>query len=120
MPPVIKILQIVIALGLLNVWLVRSKVETPYRGGGAKTLWEEFRVYGLPSWSFFLVGVCKVGLALLLLIGVWVPSLTAPAAAGIVFLMAVAVAMHAKVGDPIRKAAPAAFMFVCASVVALV
>jgi hypothetical protein len=42
--------QIVIALGLLNVWLLRAKRPTAYRGGDAQNMKEEFEAYGLPAW----------------------------------------------------------------------
>ncbi len=113
-------LQVAVSLGLFNVWLVRPKLQTAYRGGQAKTLFEEFRVYGLPTWSFFVVGALKIACAILLIVGVWVSPLKVAAAIGIAILMAGAVLMHAKVGDPLRKAFPAATMFVCALVLALV
>lgn len=37
----------------------------------------------------------------------------------VAILMAAAVVMHAKVRDPVRKAVPAAVMFVCALLVVL-
>jgi len=61
---VIKIIQVVIALSLLLVWLVRAKMETAYRGGNARNMREEFAAYGLPSWFMILVGILKVGFAL--------------------------------------------------------
>jgi hypothetical protein len=56
-----SVLQAVVALGLLNVWLLRAASPTRYRGGEAQSLKEEFSAYGLPTWFFFLVGVLKVG-----------------------------------------------------------
>lgn len=65
------ILQIVVALGLLNVWLLRYSKQTVYRGQGAKNLKEEFAVYGLPEWFHYLIGFLKVGSALALIVGLW-------------------------------------------------
>ena len=115
---VIKILQIIVALGLFNVWLVRSTLQTSYRGGDAKTLKEEFAVYGLPGWFCTVVGFLKVASAAMLLLGLWVPFLVLPASFLVAFLMLGAVAMHFKVRDPIKKAVPAALMlgmniFIC-------
>jgi hypothetical protein len=76
-------------------------------------------VYGLPAWSFFVVGALKIAFAILLILGVWLSPLTDPAAIGIAILMAAAVLMHAKVRDPVRKAVPAAVTLVCALVVVL-
>ena len=73
-------LKVIVALGILNVWLLRSGKPTAYRGGAAKTLRAEFATYGLPAWSFFAIGGLKVALALALLISIPYPSLTQPAA----------------------------------------
>lgn len=101
-------LKLVVALGILNVWLLRRDKPTPYRGQSAKNLREEFAAYGLPFPVYCAVGVSKVGLALALLASIWVPALTRPAAGGLGFLMLVAFAMHLKVRDPALKALPAA------------
>tara|TARA_R110002126_G_scaffold29583_2_gene97503 strand:+ start:5219 stop:5596 length:378 start_codon:yes stop_codon:yes gene_type:complete len=101
------ILQTVVALGLLNVWLMRSSRSTAYRGGSSQTLKEEFAAYGLPVWFFYLVGVLKVGSAIALIVGLWVPSLVMPAAGVVVGLMLGALVMHIKVRDPILKSLPA-------------
>jgi hypothetical protein len=103
-------LQTVVALGLLNVWLLRASSSTPYRGGKAQTLKEEFSAYGLPGWFFFLVGALKLGSAVLLLIGLWIPALVLPAAGVVVALMLGALAMHLKVKDPPIKSLPALVM----------
>ncbi|MDX1418993.1 MAG: DoxX family protein [Rubricoccaceae bacterium] len=104
------LLQVVVGLGLLNVWLARSRSATAYRGGDARSLKEEFAAYGLPEWMFYLVGALKVGAAVALLIGIWVPSLVGPAAAVVVVLMLGAIAMHLKVKDPLMKSLPAALV----------
>lgn len=44
-------LQLILALGLLNVWLLRARSATRYRGGEARSLSAEFEVYGLPRGS---------------------------------------------------------------------
>lgn len=100
--------QIVIALGIYNVWLLRRDRATAWRGGVAKSLREEFRVYGLPDWFMALVGVLKVTFATMLLIGIWFPWLVTPAALGLSVLMLGALAMHAKVHDPLKRSLPAA------------
>jgi hypothetical protein len=115
-----NLLQIIVGLGLLNVWLVRRRSATSYRGGAAKTLQEEFATYGLPGFAFYLVGALKVGAALVLIAGVWM-ALPVQAAAGLVaVLMLGAVAMHVKVGDPLVKSLPAVLMLaMSAAIVAL-
>lgn len=110
----ISILQIVVALGLLNVWLLRFHRSTGYRGGNAATMREEFAVYGLPGWSTYLVGALKIGAALCLIVGVWVPRLVFPAALLVGILMLGALAMHLKVQDPLKKSVPAlAILVMC-------
>jgi uncharacterized membrane protein YphA (DoxX/SURF4 family) len=104
----VAVLQTVIALTILNVWLARFGRESPYRGGGAATMREEFAVYGLPNWSVLAVGGAKVALALFLLAGLWIDSLTRPAAIGLAVFMLGAVWMHVRVGDPPTRSVPAA------------
>ena len=104
------ILQIVIALGLLNVWLVRARSTTSYRGGQARSLKEEFAAYGLPDIAFYVVGALKIGSAVMLIAGLWNPALVLPAAAVVVLLMVGALVMHVKVKDAAMKSLPAALM----------
>lgn len=106
------ILQIVVALGLLNVWLLRPGRRTAYRGGEASSLKEEFAAYGLPDFLFYLVGALKIGAAIALIAGIWNASLVLPAAALVVLLMVGALAMHAKVKDPATKSLPAFLMLI--------
>jgi hypothetical protein len=114
------VLQLVVGLGLLNVWLVRTNAATEYRGGQATSLREEFAVYGLPSIAFPVVGVLKVGSAVVLIAGVWVSSLPVTAAAGVIAaLMIGALAMHVKVGDPAKRSVPAAIMLVMSAAIVL-
>jgi len=102
-----SILQVIVGLGLLNVWLVRARSSTGYRGGAAGSLKEEFAVYGLPEWTFYLVGGLKVVAGVLLIAGIWVPGLVRLPAAVVAVLMVGALAMHAKVKDPLSKSLPA-------------
>lgn len=102
-----SILQVVVALCLLNVWLIRYRRSTAYRGGNARSMREEFELYGLPTWSIYVIGTMKVGAALCLLAGLWLPMLVLPAAILICILMIGALAMHLKVGDSALKSLPA-------------
>jgi hypothetical protein len=104
---VAAILQVIVGLGLLNVWLLRPRSSTSYRGGDANSLKGEFAEYGLPEWTFYVVGALKIGAAIAFIAGIWIPALVAPAAAVVIVLMLGAVAMHVKVGDPWKKALPA-------------
>lgn len=106
------ILQGVVALGLLNVWLVRPRSATSYRGGNAQSLKEEFAAYGLPDFFFYLVGALKIGSAMALIAGIWNKSFVLPAAALVALLMVGALVMHARVKDPAIKSLPAFLMLV--------
>ena len=103
-------LQIFVAFGLLNVWLIRSHQETPYRGSTGSSLKNEFTAYGLPLWSFYVIGFIKISSALLLLIGLWIPILVFPTAVVVSLVMLGAVGMHIKVRDPFKKVLPALIM----------
>jgi hypothetical protein len=104
------LLQIVLALGLLNVWLLRTGKATAYRGGAATNLKEEFATYGLPSFMYYLVGGLTIACAVAFLAGLWVPGAVVPAAGVLAVLMLGALAMHLKVKDPVSKSVPAAAM----------
>jgi hypothetical protein len=103
----LKIFNLIIGFGILNVWLLRYNKETAYRGGNAKTLKQEFEIYGLPEWFFIFVGIVKISLAILLIIGVWFETLTFYSTIGIAILMIGALLMHFKVNDPFKKSLPA-------------
>lgn len=115
---IIIALQVIVGLSILNVWLVRSKKATQWRGGDARSIFEEFEVYGLPRWSVYVIGTLKVILALLLLAGIFYPILRAPAALGLAILLAGSVSMHIKVGDPLIKSFPAALFMTMSLVIA--
>lgn len=106
--------QVVIALGLINVWLVRVHKPTEYRGGKAANMIDEFRVYGLPIWFMFVVGSAKLLITLCMIIGFWIPALVYPASAFLAMLMIGAIAMHIKVKDPFIRTVPALLMFLMA------
>jgi uncharacterized membrane protein YphA (DoxX/SURF4 family) len=107
MQSVSLILEVTVSLVLLNVWLLRFGRSTAFRGGNANSMREEFAVYGLPVWCMYAVGVIKVTAALCLLAGLWFRSLVLPAALVVSALMIAALAMHLKIGDPMKKSMPA-------------
>lgn len=108
--------QLIIAIGLVNVWLVRFNKPTKYRGGGAVNMTDEFAAYGLPKWFMYLVGAGKILIATFMIVGFWVPAVVYPASALLVLLMVGAVAMHIKVRDPFIRAVPALLMLAMAVV----
>jgi hypothetical protein len=113
-------LQLIVALGILNVWLLRPRKATPFRGGDAKNMREEFAAYGLPFWFLCVIGALKVGLALAILASIWMPHLAQPAAVALGLLMLGAFGVHIKVRDPIQKALPSiAMLGMCAAIALL-
>jgi uncharacterized membrane protein YphA (DoxX/SURF4 family) len=121
METLVPICQIIVGCGLLNVWLLRFNKSTAYRGRTAANMREEFAAYGLPAWSCYLVGFLKVTSAFALLAGLLpaLAGLVLPAAILVALLMAGAVAMHVKVGDPFKKSLPAlAVLVLCALIIA--
>ena len=117
MSTVAIIAQVIIALGIFNVWIVRRDRSTPYRPEGASNMEEEFRRYGLPDWVRVAVGSTKVTLAVLLLFGILFTPLAVGAAALMALLMLSAVFAHVRVGDPWMKSVPAALMLTLSAVV---
>lgn len=112
-------LQLFVAFGLLNVWLIRSNKKTSYRGSNSSSLKDEFTAYGLPLWSFYIIGFIKITSALLLLIGLWIPFLVFPSALVISLMMLGALCMHIKVKDPVQKSLPALIMLLCSIAICL-
>ena len=115
---VVMIIQIVIALGIFNVWLLRYGKPSIWRGGDAQNMTEEFQVYGLPTWFVCVIRFLKVACAVLLIIGLWLPAVTKPAAIVIAILMLGAVVMHVKVKDPLKKSLPAFSLLLLCLIVA--
>jgi uncharacterized membrane protein YphA (DoxX/SURF4 family) len=115
---VVYIIQIIIALGLLNVWLVRFRSATQYRGGKAQNMSQEFAAYGLPQWSMYVVGALKITIAGILIAGVFAPAMVGMATwwalAVLAVLMMGALVMHARVGDSALKSMPAGIMLILA------
>ena len=119
METVVVIIQVIIALGIFNVWILRFGKSTQWRGSSATNMKEEFQAYGLPGWSVQVIGFLKLLFAACLIASIWFPTLTIPAAAGIAILMLGAVAMHIKVKDPLKKSLPAMTMLILSLIVAI-
>jgi uncharacterized membrane protein YphA (DoxX/SURF4 family) len=112
------ILQIIIALGIFNVWVLRFRKASDWRGGAANNMQEEFETYGLPDWSMKVVGALKLVMALMLVIGIWYEPLVLPAALGIAVLMVGAIGMHVKIKDPLKRSLPALSLLLLSLLVA--
>jgi len=112
METVKMICQVIIGLGILNVWIQRFNRSTAYRGKQAGNLKEEFEAYGLPGWFIYVVGAIKIPAALALLAGIFFPALIVPAASVMAVLMSGAVLMHLKAADEPIKFLPASSVLV--------
>jgi hypothetical protein len=111
--------KIIVALGIYNVWLIRPKKSTAWRGGTAKNMKAEFKAYGLSKNAFYLIGFIKISLATLIFLGIWIPFVSLFAAAGLTFMMAGAISMHIKVRDPLKKSLPALIMFILSALIVI-
>lgn len=103
--------QIIIALGIYNVWLLRFGKNTNWRGGTATNMQEEFAAYGLPNGAVYVIGLLKLTFATCMLIGIAYPIIVRPAAFGMALLMIGAIIMHFKIGDPKQRSLPAGIIF---------
>ena len=102
-------LQCSIALAMLDVWLIRYNSPGFSRGGSAKTMAEEFKVYNLPDWFRDLIRFLKLSLGFLMLVGIWWPFSAFTASTGLAVLLVGAMVMHLKVKDPFYKLLPSSF-----------
>ena len=100
---------------MIDVWLMRYKSPGFFRGGEAKTMEEECKVYGLPDWARNATRAIKLSCGFGMIIGIWWSVAALVAAAVLIVMMLGAVAMHIKVKDPIYKSAPAT-LFLCLSI----
>ena len=112
---ILNLINLVIAMGIINVWIIRYDIQTNWRGGGAKSLKEEFLTYGLPLWFMYLVGFAKISLAIILFLGIWIQDFIFFGSIGMNVLMLGAILMHLKVKDPIKKSLPAFCMLMLSS-----
>lgn len=104
---ILIILKLIVGLSILNVWLIQPNKATKWRGGNAKTIIEEFKVYGLSKTFCYVIGFLKVSLSLLLLASIWFESLTGYASSGLALLLLGSIIMHIKIKDPLYKSVPA-------------
>lgn len=119
MDTIIIICQLIIALSILNVWLLRYQKSSQWRAGNAGNMKEEFQHYELPEWVMKATGLAKVTLAILLIAGIWYQSVAAVSAGILAIFMLAAILMHIKVKDPLVKSLPAFSLFVLCSFVLL-
>jgi hypothetical protein len=111
-------LKLIVGISILNVWLLRFSKKSPFRGGEAANMKEEFAAYNLPENFMLLIGVSKVSLAVGLIASIWFTQLEFYCAIGIAALMLGAVAMHVKINDPLKKSFPALTFLILSLVIA--
>ncbi len=106
-------LKVIIFATIFNVWFFRFNKPTRYRGGDAKSMKEEFEIYGFSNTAMYIIGAIKVILASGLLLSIWYPLLAIPMAAGMGIFMLGAIAMHFKANDPSIRSYPAFALLIC-------
>ncbi len=114
---IVVFLKVITGMSILNVWLLRKNRTTPYRGGNSESLFDEISFYGLPDWSFPLIGTLKVMLALLLLVSVWMTQLSVFISLGLGLFMLGAFLLHLKVNDSFKKSLPSLSLFISCIIV---
>ena len=106
-----KYLSLLVSIVVLSAWSFQLNRPSVFRGGSSSNMSEEFAEYGLTDSIMIIVGVFKVTLAILLLIGgLKFPKLIKPAAAGMALFMLGAVYFHVSIGDGIIPTLPSALM----------
>lgn len=101
------IAQFVVAASIVYVWIFRFD-----------NIVGEFQHFGYPPLFRNAVGVGKLSLATLLVVGVWVPVLVIPAALGMAALMVGAQWAHFRVSNPADKRVPSAALLLLSLVIA--
>lgn len=119
MESLLTIIQLIVGLGIYNVWLIRPHRASAYRGKGAGSLKKEFQAYGLSVRTMRLVGAIKLISATFLILGIWNPEFIRPSALVLVLMMTGAVFMHVKVRDSFKRSVPALLMLLMSLVIVL-
>ena len=113
----LKVLYVCVSLFVsilvANVWLFRFNKETPYRGGTAKSMIEEFAVYGLDINIMYLIGSLKIIASIGLIIGLLKTKISVYSSLLMAILMTGAIYFHFKISDPAIKYLPSVLMLFC-------
>ena len=113
----LKVLYICVSLFVsilvMNVWLFRFDKETPYRGGNASNMIEEFAVYGLDTNILYLIGTLKIIASVGLIIGLFKTKISVYSSLLMAILMTGAIYFHFKISDPAIKYFPSVLMLLC-------
>ena len=101
------LLQALVAASIFFVWVVRYD-----------NIKQEFKQYALPDWLRDLVGILKLTLSVLLLLGVERKAFAMAGGAGIAFLMGCAFVMHLRMKNPVVKMLPCLMLLVLSAFIA--
>ena len=102
-----------VSILVTNVWLFRFNKETPYRGGNANNMIEEFAVYGLDINMMYLIGSLKIIASVGLIIGLFKTKISVYSSLLMAILMTGAIYFHFKISDPAIKYLPSVLMLLC-------
>tara|TARA_B100001250_G_scaffold408253_1_gene430335 strand:+ start:1032 stop:1364 length:333 start_codon:yes stop_codon:yes gene_type:complete len=95
------------------VWIFRFNKETPYRGGSAKNMIEEFAAYGLDVNIMYLVGALKIIASIGLILGFLKTKISLYSSLLMAILMTGAIYFHFKISDPAIKYFPSVLILIC-------
>ena len=102
-----------VSILVTNVWLFRFNKETPYRGGNANNMIEEFAMYGLDINMMYLIGSLKIIASVGLVIGLFKTKISVYSSLLMAILMTGAIYFHFKISDPAIKYFPSVLMLLC-------
>ena len=108
-----------VSILVTNVWLFRFDKETPYRGGNASNMTEEFAVYGLDTNMLYLIGALKILASVGLIIGLFKTRISVYSSLLMAILMTGAIYFHFKISDPAIKYFPSVLMLFCSVLIYL-
>tara|TARA_R110000787_G_scaffold171586_5_gene284237 strand:- start:3476 stop:3853 length:378 start_codon:yes stop_codon:yes gene_type:complete len=115
---IIIALKVIVGISILNVWIIQPKKATKWRGGDAKSIFEEFEVYGLSKSLCYVIGFLKVSFALLLIASIQFEFLAIVGSLGLATLLLGSIIMHIKVKDALYKSFPAILFIIMNLVIA--
>ena len=102
-------LQALVAAAIFFVWVVRYQ-----------NIIVEFKHFGLPDWLRDSVGTLKLGLSVLLLVGIERPEMAIIGGWGVAALMACAFATHVRVKNPVFKMLPSLSLLVASLLIVFI
>lgn len=109
MENLISLAQIVLALSVAYVWIFRYD-----------NVVKEFRQFGLNDLTRNFVGATKIGLATLLIAGIWYPSLVQIPSVLMGMFMLSAQYFHFKIKNPFIKHLPSLILLILCAIIAIV